>query len=108
MTAMDIASFNGHSLIVEVLKAITQLEPPAIASGQKTTTPPGHAAYPADTAPTQGIAHHGDMPPSGDTTISEDMPPPNKKPHLEEEVLSLCPQTSPPDRFKVSCWNMIE
>ena len=78
MTAMDIASFNGHSDVCEVLQLMAQQEP------QSSKDKAGYPATPVDTSPT------GDAFNPGGTTHLENLSPEDTLPADQFEVGLLC------------------
>ena len=78
MTAMDIASFNDHSKVCEVLQLMAQQEP------QSSKDKAGYAATAVDTSPT------GDTVTPGGTTHLENLSPEDTLPADQFEVELLC------------------
>ena len=78
MTAMDIASFNGHSDVCEVLQLMAQQEP------QSSKDKAGYAVTAVDTSPTGESVTHGG------TTHLENLSPEDTLPADQFEVGLLC------------------
>ena len=78
MTAMDIASFNGHSDVCEVLQLMAQQEP------QSSKDKAGDAVTAVDTSPT------GESVTPGGTTHLENLSPEDTLPADQFEVGLLC------------------
>ena len=78
MTAMDIASFNGHSDVCKVLQLMAQQEP------QCSNDKAGYAATAVDTSPT------GDIVTPGGTTHLENLSPEDTLLADQFEVGLLC------------------
>ena len=82
MTAMDIASFNGHTDVCEVLQLMAQQEP------QSSKDKAGYAATAVDTSTT------GDTVTPGGTRHLENLSPEDTLPADQFEVRLLCIQIS--------------